>query len=301
MRIAYKEKGGDGVLKGVLEVAWNYIQMVKITDILDIAIIAFLIYKIITFTVKTNTARGFKGILLIIIAMWMSSLLKLNVINFLLGKTMELGILAIIILFQPELRRILERVGSGKMFNIFGRQLKESRIETAIVQTVLACADMSRSRIGALIIFEREIKIDDPIKTGTIINADTSAELLKNIFYPKAPLHDGAVIIRNDQIAAAGCMLPLSTNPNLSRDLGMRHRAGIGMSEVSDAVVVIVSEETGSISVSVDGMLKRHLALDTFERLLRNELMPDEEPKVTTVDKVKNTLKVKRNAEGKNK
>ncbi|NLL45928.1 MAG: TIGR00159 family protein [Clostridiales bacterium] len=275
--------------------------MVKITDILDIAIIAFLIYKIITFTVKTNTARGFKGILLIIIAMWMSSLLKLNVINFLLGKTMELGILAIIILFQPELRRILERVGSGKMFNIFGRQLKESRIETAIVQTVLACADMSRSRIGALIIFEREIKIDDPIKTGTIINADTSAELLKNIFYPKAPLHDGAVIIRNDQIAAAGCMLPLSTNPNLSRDLGMRHRAGIGMSEVSDAVVVIVSEETGSISVSVDGMLKRHLALDTFERLLRNELMPDEEPKVTTVDKVKNTLKVKRNAEGKNK
>jgi len=301
LRIAYKEKGGDGVLKGVLEVAWNYIQMVKITDILDIAIIAFLIYKIITFTVKTNTARGFKGILLIIIAMWMSSLLKLNVINFLLGKTMELGILAIIILFQPELRRILERVGSGKMFNIFGRQLKESRIETAIVQTVLACADMSRSRIGALIIFEREIKIDDPIKTGTIINADTSAELLKNIFYPKAPLHDGAVIIRNDQIAAAGCMLPLSTNPNLSRDLGMRHRAGIGMSEVSDAVVVIVSEETGSISVSVDGMLKRHLALDTFERLLRNELMPDEEPKVTTVDKVKNTLKVKRNAEGKNK
>lgn len=289
------------MLKGVLEVAWNYIQMVKITDILDIAIIAFLIYKIITFTVKTNTARGFKGILLIIIAMWMSSLLKLNVINFLLGKTMELGILAIIILFQPELRRILERVGSGKMFNIFGRQLKESRIETAIVQTVLACADMSRSRIGALIIFEREIKIDDPIKTGTIINADTSAELLKNIFYPKAPLHDGAVIIRNDQIAAAGCMLPLSTNPNLSRDLGMRHRAGIGMSEVSDAVVVIVSEETGSISVSVDGMLKRHLALDTFERLLRNELMPDEEPKVTTVDKVKNTLKVKRNAEGKNK
>lgn len=296
-----KEKGGEGVLEGVLEVAWNYIQMIKITDILDIALIAFLIYKVITFTVKTNSARGFKGILLIVIAMWMSSLLKLNVINFMLGKTMELGILAIIILFQPELRRILERVGSGKMLNIFGRQLKESRIETAIVQTVLACADMSKSRIGALIIFEREIKIDDPIKTGTIINADTSAELLKNIFYPKAPLHDGAVIIRNDQIAAAGCMLPLSTNPNLSRDLGMRHRAGIGMSEVSDALVVIVSEETGSISVSVDGMLKRHLALDTFERLLRNELMPEEEQKVTTVDKVKNTLKVKRNAEGKNK
>ena len=290
------------MLEGIFEVAWNYIQMIKITDILDIALIAFLIYKVIIFTVRTNSARSIiKGILLIIVVMWMSSLLNLNVINFLLGKTMELGILAIIILFQPELRRILERVGSGKMLNVFGRQLKESRLETAIEQTVLACADMSKSRIGALIVFEREIKVDDPIKTGTIINADTTAELLKNIFYPKAPLHDGAVIIRNDQIAAAGCMLPLSTNPNLSRDLGMRHRAGIGMSEVSDAVVVIVSEETGSIAVAVDGMLKRHLALDTFERLLRNELMPDEEPKVTTVDRFKNTLKVKRNAAGKNK
>ncbi|HHU05629.1 MAG TPA: TIGR00159 family protein [Clostridiales bacterium] len=290
------------MLEGIFEVAWNYIQMIKITDILDIALIAFLIYKVIIFTVRTNSARSIiKGILLIIVVMWMSSLLNLNVINFLLGKTMELGILAIIILFQPELRRILERVGSGKMLNVFGRQLKESRLETAIEQTVLACADMSKSRIGALIVFEREIKVDDPIKTGTIINADTTAELLKNIFYPKAPLHDGAVIIRNDQIAAAGCMLPLSTNPNLSRDLGMRHRAGIGMSEVSDAVVVIVSEETGSIAVAVDGMLKRHLALDTFERLLRNELMPDEEPKVKTVDRFKNTLKVKRNAAGKNK
>jgi len=290
------------MLAGVLDVAWNYIQMIKITDILDIALIAFLIYKVIIFTVKTNSARSIiKGIILIIIVMWMSSLLNLNVINFLLGKTMELGILAIIILFQPELRRMLERVGSGKMFNVFGRQLKESRLETAIEQTVLACADMSKSKIGALIVFEREIKIDDPIKTGTIINADTSAELLKNIFYPKAPLHDGAVIIRNDQIAAAGCMLPLSSNPNLSRDLGMRHRAGIGMSEVSDAVVVIVSEETGSIAVAVDGMLKRHLALDTFERLLRNELLPNEETKVKTVDRFRNTLKVKRNAEGKNK
>lgn len=290
------------MLEGIFEVAWNYIQMIKITDILDIALIAFLIYKVIIFTVRTNSARSIiKGILLIIVVMWMSSLLNLNVINFLLGKTMELGILAIIILFQPELRRILERVGSGKMLNVFGRQLKESRLETAIEQTVLACADMSKSRIGALIVFEREIKVDDPIKTGTIINADTTAELLKNIFYPKAPLHDGAVIIRNDQIAAAGCMLPLSTNPNLSRDLGMRHRAGIGMSEVSDAVVVIVSEETGSIAVAVDGMLKRHLALDTFERLMRNELMPDEEPKVKTVDRFKNTLKVKRNAAGKNK
>ena len=144
----------------------------------------------------------------------------------------------------------------------------------------LACVDMSATRTGALIIFERDNRLDDQIRTGTILDAETTAELLKNIFYPKAPLHDGAAIIRSGRIQAAGCMLPLSNNPNLSKELGMRHRAGIGMSEASDAVVVIVSEETGAISVAVNGMLKRHLTKDTFEKILRNELIPEvkEEP-----------------------
>jgi diadenylate cyclase len=142
---------------------------------------------------------------------------------------------------------------------------------------VLACTDLSATRTGALIIFERDNRLDDQIRTGTIIDAETTAELLKNIFYPKAPLHDGAVIIRSGRIQAGGCMLPLSNNPNLSRDLGMRHRAGIGMSEASDAVVVIVSEETGAISVATGGMLKRHLTKETFEKLLRTELMAGEE------------------------
>ena len=151
---------------------------------------------------------------------------------------------------------------------------------TTITQTVLACVDMSATRTGALIIFERDNRLDDQIRTGTILDAETTAELLKNIFYPKAPLHDGAAIIRSGRIQAAGCMLPLSNNPNLSKELGMRHRAGIGMSEASDAVVVIVSEETGAISVAVNGMLKRHLTKDTFEKILRNELIPEvkEEP-----------------------
>ena len=150
------------------------------------------------------------------------------------------------------------------------------------MQTVLACSDMSKSRTGALIIFERDNRLSDYINTGTIVDAAPTAELIKNLFYNKAPLHDGAVIIREGRIAAAGCMLPLSSNPNLSKELGMRHRAGIGMSERSDAVVVIVSEESGGISVAVDGMLKRHLSPETCERLLRNELLQKEEARQKT-------------------
>ena len=156
------------------------------------------------------------------------------------------------------------------------------------MQTVLACADMSATKTGALIIFERDNRLDDQIRTGTVINADTTAELLKNIFYPKAPLHDGAVIVRNGRIMAGGCMLPLSANQNLSRELGMRHRAGIGMSEASDAVVVIVSEESGAISVATDGTLKRHLTKNTFEKILRNELLKEE---IEETSKVKNFLR----------
>ena len=150
-------------------------------------------------------------------------------------------------------------------------------METAITQTVLACTDLAETKTGALIVFERANNLDMYINSGTIINADPTSELLKNIFYPKTPLHDGAVIIRDGIIAGAACMLPLSTNTNLSRDLGMRHRAGVGMSERTDAVVAIVSEETGSISVAIDGMIKRHLTPETFEKILRNELMESEE------------------------
>ena len=150
-------------------------------------------------------------------------------------------------------------------------------MDTAITQTVIACKAMSKNKTGALIVFERINKLDNQINTGTIVNSDTTAELLKNVFFNKAPLHDGAVIISEGRIAAAGCMLPLSNNQNLSRDLGMRHRAGIGMSEHSDAVVAIVSEETGAISIAVDGMLKRHLSPETFEKILRNEIIVEEE------------------------
>ena len=181
-----------------------------------------------------------------------------------------------LVLFQPEIRRLLEQMGSRRFMAFFTHAESTNVMEQMIGQTVLACTEMSQSRTGALIVFEREILLDDMVRSGTVLDAAVSSELLKNIFFVKAPMHDGAVIVRHGRVLGAGCMLPLSKNVNLSRDLGMRHRAGIGMSENSDAVVVIVSEETGSISVAIGGMLKRHLKPETLENLLRNELLPQD-------------------------
>lgn len=285
----------------IIGVLWSNILNISFpADFIDIAIIAYLIYKLATFVRKTNLARLTKGIALLIAVMWLSNLLQLNVINFILGKTMELGILALIILFQPELRRMLEKVGSSNFGGIFSRQKNVQELESAIVQTVLACTDLSKRKTGAIIVFERTNKLEDIAKTGTILDAEATAELIKNIFFPKAPLHDGALIIRDGRIVSAGCMLPLSVNSNLSRDLGMRHRAGIGMSEHSDAVIAIVSEESGSISVAVDGMLKRHLATETFEKLLRKELLT-ETAEDKQSKKPKKSLKVKKNDKGNSK
>ena len=256
--------------------AFNYIKTIGISDAFDILIVAFLIYALLTLIRKTNTLRVTRGIIVLLLVLWLSGILKLTMINFLLRRAVELGLIAIVIIFQPELRRLLEKMGSGRLTSLFGAESVSMHTEGAITQTVLACADLARTHTGALIIFERDNQLMDPISTGTIIDAQVTAELLKNIFFVKAPLHDGAVIIKDGRIAAAGCMLPMSANMNLSKDLGMRHRAGIGMSERSDAVVVIVSEETGSISVAVDGMLKRHLSVETVETLLRNELLPNE-------------------------
>ena len=257
--------------------AINYIKLISISDVLDIAIVAFLIYKLIGFVRKTNLVPVAKGLVVLLVALWLSGELHFTMINWLLRNIVELGLIALVIIFHPELRRFLEKVGSSRITGIFGGEYKSMNVEGAIMQTVLACSDLSRTRTGALIVFERDNQLAEPISTGTLLNADVTAELMKNIFFVKAPLHDGAVIIKNGRIAAAGCMLPMSANMNLSRDLGMRHRAGIGVSERSDAVAVIVSEETGAISVAVDGMLKRHLTTETVETLLRKELVPADE------------------------
>ncbi len=248
----------------------------RLWDVADIAILSFLIYKLLWMLRKSSSGRVLRGILMLMLAMWISSAIPLTATSFLLNRVVEWGILVLVILFQPELRRFLERVGSSRLGLVFtSNKADPMDLESAITETTAAYTDMSRDKVGALMVFERQNLLDDVIKTGTALDCAVSSELLKNIFWNKAPLHDGAVIVRDGRIVGAGCMLPLSGNVNLSRDLGMRHRAGIGMSEHSDAVVVIVSEETGSISAAVGGMLKRHLAPETLERLLRNELLSE--------------------------
>ena len=234
----------------------------RISDYLDIALMAYAIYWLLKLVGTSKVESVGKVILLFLLALMLSDAFSLNGIYFLLSHILSLGALALIVLFQPEIRRLIDQ--------------QVSAIENAIAQTVLACTEMSKTRTGVLIVFEREMALDDIARTGTIVDARVSSELLKNIFFVKAAMHDGAVIMRDGRLLAGGCMLPLSKNVNLSRDLGMRHRAGIGMSENSDAVVVIVSEETGTISVAIGGLLKRHLMPETLEKLLINELVPQE-------------------------
>ena len=273
----------------LLENIGSYLLLIRISDVLDIAIIAFLVYSLLRMVKSTRAENILKGVVAFLLALGLADILQLNAISYIMKNLVQVGILAIIVLFQPEIRQILEKVGSRniKLLKVFNDPKQQSELETAIDQTVVACKEMSQSKTGVLTVFERDIRLDDMVRSGTMLDAAVSSELLKNIFFVKAPMHDGAVIIRHGRILGAGCMLPLSKNVNLSRDLGMRHRAGIGMSENSDAVVVIVSEETGSISVAIGGMLKRHLMPETLGKLLRNELMPPEEE---TEDKPRRTL-----------
>ena len=251
---------------------WQYILTfnISIFDVLDVAIIAYIVYRVLMLVQRSRAAQVAKAILLLLVALGLSYLLQLRVINFVLSRMVEMGTLALVVVFQPEIRRFLEQLGSSRLGDMFSREEAPPDVENAITQTVQAYTSLSKDKVGALMVFERKVPLDDIIKTGTMLDSTVAAELLKNLFWNKAPLHDGAVIVRNGHIVGAGCVLPLSGNVNRSRDLGMRHRAGIGMSENSDAVVAIVSEETGSISVAVNGMLKRHLAPETLERLLRN-------------------------------
>lgn len=260
----------------------QYRRLITLNDILDIAIIAYLVYQGLLLVRRGRMAQVVKAILLLLAALGLASAMGLRTLYFVLRSAVEWGTLALIIVFQPEVRRFLEQLGNSSLGTFFYKEENLSEIESCITQTVGAYTSMSKDKVGALMIFERKNVLDDIIKTGTVMDASVSAELLKNLFWNKAPLHDGAVIVRGGRIVGAGCMLPLSRNTNLSKDIGMRHRAGIGMSENSDAVVAIVSEETGSISVAVGGMLKRHLAPETLERLLRNELLPDQEPAKTS-------------------
>jgi len=280
---------------------YNNLQLLRFTDVIDIAIVAYIIYKLTMIVRKTHSFRLAKGVGVLVLVLVVSEILNLTMITYFITKGLELGLIAVVILFQPELRRILERLGSGRFARILsGDTPTNPGTNTAITQIAIAVKAMSESKTGALMVFERHSNLSEYMNTGTVIHADISSELIRNIFFEPAPLHDGAVIIRGGEIAAAGCMLPLSNNNTLSHDMGMRHRAAIGMSEHSDAVVAVVSEETGAISVAINGMIKRHLDVETFEEILRTELVKETEDTNKHTDKLATILsyfKVKKNEE----
>lgn len=238
-------------------------------NILDILLVWFVIYKILTLIKGTKAVQLLKGIFVIIIIRIITEYLGLTTLGWMTNQVIDYGFLAIIIIFQPELRRALEQLGRGKLFARSGMQEEEER-DRLISAMTKSISYMAKRRIGALISIEKDTGLNDYIETGIQMNSDISSELLINVFIPNTPLHDGAVIIQKNRIAAAACYLPLSESPFISKELGTRHRAAIGISEVTDAVTVIVSEETGGISLTVNGELHRDLSMEEFEQRLRN-------------------------------
>ena len=256
--------------------AFNQFRTISFIDILDILIVAYIIYRVMKLLKDTSAERLIKGIIILVGIMLLASMLHLTMISWLLQQALNVGLFAIVVVFQPELRHLLEQIGKGNFSRLIVPADAPDEVESMITATVSACADMSRTKTGALIVFERRERLGEIISTGTMVDAAPSAELIKNIFFKNSPLHDGAMIVRAGRVCAAGCVLPLSGNQSLSRDLGTRHRAAVGMSESADSVLVVVSEETGSISVAIGGMLKRHLSPDMLRKLLENELLDSE-------------------------
>ncbi|MBQ9931198.1 MAG: diadenylate cyclase CdaA [Firmicutes bacterium] len=266
----------SGISSGVL-------AGITFTDIIDVVIVAFVVYKIIGFMQATRAEQLVKGLIVLLIATYLSGLFNLYTLNWILKGTLSFGVIALIIIFQPELRRGLEYLGRGGLIR---RRDKDQAKKVASI-IVRAVEHFSAERIGALIIIERQILLNDHTEHGTILDSALSEELLGAIFYEGAPLHDGAAIIRGDRIYAAGCILPLSSNRTLSRELGTRHRAGTGITENSDAIAVIVSEETGVISIAIDGNLTRFLDLKTVEKTILNSSLEEQEERKPFADAFK--------------
>ena len=250
------------------------------SDTIDILIVAVVIYFVIRFVKETQAAPLMKGIIILLLMWGFSDLLKFNVTSFLIKGILDFGIIAVIIIFQPEIRALLERVGRSKLkIKSIVNQSEDTAavLNKSIDAIVSACSAMSKTKTGALIVVEGGTKLGDIVETGTVVDAAMSDEMVQNVFYPKAPLHDGAAIVRNGRIVAAGCVLPLTKNPNLSSELGTRHRASIGVSEASDCMAVVVSEESGIISVAHNGVLTRNISPMELRDMLRMHLSLEEE------------------------
>lgn len=240
-----------------------------ITLILDLSIVVFLLYCFFKIVKGSRAWQLIKGIALLILATWVSGLLNLKILNWILTGIMNLGVIAIIVIFQPELRRALEQLGTNKLAQFFGIEKDlATKTKEDIYKIVIAATELSKTKTGALIVIERDIKIQDIIATGIPMNAEVSPQLLVNIFVPKTPLHDGAAVISGNKIAAAACVLPLADDKDIAKELGTRHRAAIGISRESDSIVVVVSEETGKISVAKDGTLIADVREDVLKKIL---------------------------------
>ncbi|HBB20684.1 MAG: diadenylate cyclase CdaA [Ruminococcus sp.] len=270
---------------------FSLISTLEFRDIIDVAVLAYIMYLLLKLIRETRAGQLVKGILLLIAGYFLSSLLKLKIMKYILAQALDIGLIAMLILFQPELRRALEKFGRTKLgLNLlgFGQSAGElsQKWDGAIEAICDSCVELSASATGALIVVERQVRLGEQIETGTILNATPSKEVFGNIFYPKTPLHDGAVIMRDGVILAAACFLPKPQNDAIiNKKLGSRHRAAIGMSENSDAVVIVVSEETGQISVAMNGVLTRDYTRDKLEDLLRKEIFATAAADNSTDDK----------------
>lgn len=262
----------ENIVKGFQDLSSNPINL--FTTILDIIIVVFLVYCLIRIVKGSRAWQLIKGITFLIIATWLSGLLNLNILNSILTGIMNWGVIAIIVIFQPELRRALEQLGTNKITKFFGLNSDlATKTKEDIYKIVIAAKELSNTKTGALIVIERDINIQDIIGTGVPMDSEVSPQLLVNIFVPKTPLHDGAVVISNNKIAAAACVLPLADNPDIAKELGTRHRAAIGISKESDSITVVVSEETGKISVAKDGTLIADVREDTLKKILISNIV----------------------------
>lgn len=269
-------------------------------DIIDIAVIALLVYKIIGFLRETRAGQLVKGILVLLVIYWFAGWFNLVSLHWLMDTVFEFALIAVAIIFQPELRRALEKMGRSNFAAIVKGQTPQEEKENAencIDAVCKAVASMQKQKVGALVVFERNTLLGDIVNTGTVVDAETSVQMIGNVFFPNSPLHDGAMIIRDGRILAAGCILPLTQNENLSSQLGTRHRAAIGMSENSDAVVLVVSEETGTISVAINGKILRDYTVETLRKKLTDELVDEivieKETPITFVKTKFSTIKEK--------
>lgn len=268
----------------------NTMKSINVFSILDIIVVSYIFYKVYMMMNETRAEQLLKGILFIVLLIPVSSLLHLNTLNWILNKTITIGVLSFIIIFQPEIRKALEHIGRSTFSDKHVLE-DEEKISKVIIEITNAVESLSKARTGALIVIEQTTGLNDVIATGTTMDASISTALLGNIFVVNTPLHDGALIVRNDRIAAAGCFLPLTNNNDINKQLGTRHRAAIGISEVSDALVIVVSEETGVISLAVNGNLTRYYTKDRLKDILIRIINFRRNKKITYREKVKSWLK----------